>query len=86
MTSQPVPPSNEKLPGAALATAAILPAELPAGALSRPCDPSSFQFETTNELPDLQDVIGQPRALRALELGSEVAGPGYNIFVLGQPG
>jgi lon-related putative ATP-dependent protease len=86
MTAQPVPPSNEKLPSAALAPAIILPAELPAGALSRPCDPASFQFETTNELPDLQDVIGQPRALRALELGSEVPGPGYNIFVLGQPG
>ena len=81
MTAQSVPPSNGKL-----LAAAILPAELPAGALSRPCDPASLTFETTDELPDLQDVIGQPRALRALELGSEVSGPGYNIFVLGQPG
>jgi lon-related putative ATP-dependent protease len=64
----------------------MMPAELPAGALSRPCDPASLPFETTDELPDLQDVIGQPRALRALELGSELSGAGYNIFVLGQPG
>jgi lon-related putative ATP-dependent protease len=81
MTSQPVPQLTEKL-----LPATILPAELPAGALSCPCDPASLPFETTNELPDLQDVIGQPRALRALELGSELSGPGYNIFVLGQPG
>ncbi len=81
MAVQPVPQPNEKM-----LAADILPAELPAGALSRPCDPDSLAFETTNELPDLQDVIGQPRALRALELGSELSGPGYNIFVLGQPG
>jgi len=81
MTSQPVPPSNEKLQ-----TATLPPAELPAGALSRRCDPASLGFSTTSDLPDLQEVIGQPRALRALELGSEVSGPGYNIFVLGQPG
>ena len=31
-------------------------------------------------------MIDQPRTLRALELGSEVSGPGSNIFVLGQPG
>lgn len=60
--------------------------ELDAGALSRPCDPSLLGFKSTDELPDLQDVIGQPRALHALELGSEVTGPGYNIFVLGSPG
>jgi lon-related putative ATP-dependent protease len=60
--------------------------ELPAAALHCPCDPGSLGFGTTDELPDLQEVIGQPRALRALELGSEVGGTDYNIFVLGLPG
>lgn len=60
--------------------------ELPAAALCHRCVAEELGFQTTDELPDLQDVIGQPRALRALELGSEVAGPGYNIFVLGLPG
>ena len=64
----------------------IPPASLPASALRRRCDPGTLSFETTDELPDLQDVIGQPRAIRALELGSQVAGPGYNTFVLGLPG
>lgn len=62
------------------------PPELPASALRRLCDPAALGFQTTDELPDLQDVIGQPRALRALELGSEVGGLGYNIFILGHPG
>lgn len=62
------------------------PRQLSASELRRSCDPSSLGFENTNDLPDLQEVIGQPRAIRALELGSEVAGPGYNTFVLGVSG
>ncbi len=61
-------------------------AELPASVLRKSCDPASLKFKTTDELPDLQNVIGQPRAFRALELGSEVTGPGYNTFVYGLPG
>ncbi len=58
---------------------------LPPEALHHPCDPKLFEFKTTDELPSLDKVLGQPRALRALELGSEVAGPGFNIFVAGLP-
>jgi lon-related putative ATP-dependent protease len=54
--------------------------------LHRACKPESLGFKTTDELPKLTDVIGQPRAFRAMELGTEVAGPGYNIFALGLPG
>jgi lon-related putative ATP-dependent protease len=54
--------------------------------LKRSCDPSTLGFNSTDELPNLEDVIGQPRAFRSLKLGTEVAGSGYNIFVLGQPG
>lgn len=61
------------------------PWDLTVDQLFRACDPDTLPFDTTNELPDLQDVIGQPRAFRALELGSEVIGIGYNIFVLGLP-
>jgi lon-related putative ATP-dependent protease len=54
--------------------------------LRRFCNPGSLGFATTNDLPDLENVIGQPRAIRALEMGSEVSGPGYNTFVLGLSG
>ena len=60
--------------------------ELDLEALHRACDPSSLGFKTTDELPALTEVIGQPRAFRAMELGTEVLGPGFNIFVLGLPG
>ena len=61
------------------------PQALPPEALHNPCDPKSLNFKTTKELPNLEKVLGQPRALSALELGSEVTGPGFNIFVAGLP-
>jgi predicted ATP-dependent protease len=60
--------------------------ELSATDLFFSCNPTTLGFQTTDDLPDLEFVIGQPRAIRALELGSEVIGSGYNVFVLGQPG
>ncbi len=54
-------------------------------ALRRACDPATLSFETTDELPRLGAVIGQPRANRAFELGSDLHGGGFNIFVLGLP-
>ena len=54
--------------------------------LSKKCDPGSFAFTTTDELPELEDVVGQPRAFQALQLGCELKSGGFNIFVLGLPG
>ncbi len=59
--------------------------ELEAGALFRACDPAALSFETTDDLPELKEFIGQPRAYRGLEVGSEVSGRGFNIFVMGLP-
>ncbi len=50
------------------------------------CDPAAFDFETTADLQPLEGIIGQERAVRALELGVELYGPGYNIFVCGLSG
>ena len=61
------------------------PEALPPESLQHRCDPGILNFKTTAELPGLEKVLGQPRALRALELGSEVSGPGFNIFVSGLP-
>jgi lon-related putative ATP-dependent protease len=63
-----------------------MPRRLEASDLRLLCNPTDLGFKDTNDLPDLRDVIGQPRAIRALELGSEVSGPGYNTFVMGLPG
>lgn len=50
------------------------------------CDPASFDFQTTADLQPLESIIGQERALKALRLGVELYGPGYNIFVCGLTG
>jgi lon-related putative ATP-dependent protease len=54
--------------------------------LFQQCDPSQFSFETTDELEDLKEIIGQPRAIEAVEFGTGIQQEGYNIFALGPPG
>ena len=46
-------------------------------------DPKSFGFATTAELEPLEEIVGQPRALRALDLGAGMRHPHYHIFVAG---
>lgn len=50
------------------------------------CDPQSFSFKTTNELPTLEGTIGQERALKAMDFGLGLASHGFNIYVLGEGG
>ena len=38
------------------------------------------------EVEPLEEIIGQPRALRALQVGLEMTHQGYNIFATGHPG
>jgi len=56
---------------------------LPAEALYSFCDPRQFDFETTAELEDLQEIMGQARAIEALHFGVGIRRDGYNLFVLG---
>jgi predicted ATP-dependent protease len=50
------------------------------------CDPELFDFETTVELPDFNDAIGQQRALRSIEFGLGVEGSGFNLYISGETG
>jgi len=59
---------------------------VPIDRLRVPCDPAQFKFKTTNDLPDLTDMVGQARAIDAVEFGIGMNQPGYNLFVLGPPG
>ncbi|MBK7235942.1 MAG: AAA family ATPase [Sterolibacteriaceae bacterium] len=54
--------------------------------LSRPCDPALLDFATTAELPDTADGFGQSRAEEAVRFAIDIRRPGYNLFVLGEPG
>jgi len=58
--------------------------ELKAEQLRNVIDPSRFQFESTEEVDSLDEVIGQDRAVKALEFGLDVRNKSYNIFVTGQ--
>jgi lon-related putative ATP-dependent protease len=49
-------------------------------------DPQQFPFTTTEELPNLEGIIGQGRAVRAMEFGLQVHGQRYNLYVAGAPG
>ena len=65
--------------------AAAGPVALSPEALYRGCE-ASLSFATTAELPDLDQAIGQSRALAALEFGVRMRSHGYNLFVLGRSG
>jgi lon-related putative ATP-dependent protease len=55
-------------------------------ALCARCDPAQFTFKTTSDLEDLTEVVGQARAMQAIEFGIGIGRNGYNLFVLGNPG
>ncbi len=55
-------------------------------ALHRHCDPGQFQFKTTADLDDLEDVIGQDRAVEAIRFGIGIQQQGYNLFAVGPNG
>ena len=50
------------------------------------CDPEQFSFETTDQLEDLTEFLGQARALDAVRFGIGIGREGYNLYVLGPPG
>ena len=49
----------------------------------RICDPSSFDFETTETLDPLDERLGQERAKKAIELALAIRTDGYNVFAMG---
>ena len=57
--------------------------ELTPADLAPQLDPAQLGFQTTDELEPLDEVVGQDRALRALELGLSIRHRGYNIFASG---
>lgn len=54
--------------------------------LFRPCDPSELPFTTVTELPDPPGLVGQDRAVEAVEFSIGIRRKGFNLFVLGPSG
>jgi lon-related putative ATP-dependent protease len=62
------------------------PTPLGTGDLTHRCDPASLGFASTAELEPLTEVVGQPRAVQAVDLALSMRGRGYNIFATGPAG
>ncbi|MBW2321802.1 MAG: AAA family ATPase, partial [Deltaproteobacteria bacterium] len=60
--------------------------ELKPSELRSKCDPKMFAFKNTAEVNPLDEVIGQERAVQAINFGLNMKSPGYNIFVTGLEG
>jgi lon-related putative ATP-dependent protease len=60
--------------------------ELSTDELWNPCDPALFEFETTASLHGEIEIIGQERAVQAIDFGVSIASFGFNVYALGDTG
>lgn len=54
--------------------------------LHNKCDPEIFSFQDTSEIEPLDGIIGQERAVKAVEFGLQIGIRGYNIYLSGLTG
>jgi Lon-like LonC helical domain len=50
------------------------------------CDPDQFGFETTAEIEEVAGVLGQARAVDAIQFGIGIRREGFNLFAMGPEG
>lgn len=60
--------------------------KVPVSMLSPMVDPGQLGFEDTSELEPLTEIIGQERAVEALEFGLGMKSAGFNLYVSGPVG
>lgn len=54
--------------------------------LYQSCDPAELGFQSTADVEDMTQIIGQMRAMDAIRFGTSIRHEGYNVFVLGPSG
>ena len=59
---------------------------LPPDLLYRRCDPAELPFDLCSELEEAPGLIGQERAIEALNFAVRMRGKGYNVYALGATG
>jgi hypothetical protein len=59
---------------------------LPPALLYRRCDPAELPFTLCSELDEAPGLIGQERAVEALDFAVRIRGKGYNVYALGAGG
>ena len=60
--------------------------KVPVSMLAPMIDPGHLGFEDTSELEPLTEIIGQERAVEALEFGLGMKSAGFNLYVSGPVG
>jgi lon-related putative ATP-dependent protease len=60
--------------------------KIPVEKLRWECDPSIFEFTTTDGLPELEGSIGQERALKSIDFSLGITDNGFNLFLSGETG
>jgi lon-related putative ATP-dependent protease len=60
--------------------------ELSLSALYQHCSTDHFSFETTADLEDVTQILGQERAVEAVQFGMSIDQEGYNLFAMGPVG
>lgn len=50
------------------------------------CNTDCFKFDTTDTVTPIDGIVGQHRAIKALKIGIDIDGAGYNIFITGLSG
>jgi ATP-dependent Lon protease len=60
--------------------------EVPPDKLRWRCDVEAIPYVSSETCPACDDIIGQERALRALQTGLDIRSLGYNIFITGMVG
>jgi lon-related putative ATP-dependent protease len=60
--------------------------ELPPDKLAWKLDPEKIPFDSSDNCEACEGIIGQERALKAIQTGLDIASLGYNIFVTGMVG
>src|SRR5512143_2376632 len=59
---------------------------LPLDDLYRLCPVADLGFATTAGVPDVDEIVGQDRAVEAIDLSITTPSRGFNVFALGPPG
>jgi len=59
---------------------------LDSSALCWRCDPEQLDFETTGQIESAEEILGQARALDAVEFGTGIRRDGYNLYAMGPSG
>ncbi len=83
--SQSETPEDGSKPPHSPMSAAASPTPLSVNELRRYVNGADLGFKTTDELEPISGLIGQDRALKAIEFGADMGGNDFNLFVLGPP-